>query len=221
MQDDVEEPVNEHWQEQQQLANESRQASSPHHHARTVAQAFRPIYPVAGAGTDEQQNEETGRVKKLSTTGKQNFQALDFGGQGLRALSKALFQYSFLEKLHLPHNKLEQLPVDIGQLKNLVHLDVSGNQLTEIPEEVGMLTNLQKLYLFDNHVRVLPWALGFLFNLETLGVAGNPLNEEQLTKIMHEGTKSLVEYFRENMPSKCPFEQSLASFYKNLPRNFS
>src|SRR3954453_5544826 len=104
--------------------------------------------------------------------------SLDFGGQGLRALSSALFDYTFLDKLYMNFNKLAQLPPDIGRLKNMSHLDLSGNQLSELPPEIGMLTNLKTLLLFDNNLRPLPYEMGSLYQLEMLGIEGNPLDEE-------------------------------------------
>jgi CCR4-NOT transcription complex subunit 6 len=204
LQDEMEEPMNEHWQEQLQLAAESRQASSPHHYARTVAQAYPRAGHSTGPGTatEDQQTEDTGRIKKAPKDPKQHWDEIDFGGQGLRALSDALFHYDFLQKLHLNFNKLDRLPPSIGQLKQLTHLDVSSNQLVELPEEVGMLTNLQRLLLFDNQIQSLPFEMGFLYNLEILGIQGNPLDEDLKTKIMHEGTKELIVYLRENMPGK-------------------
>lgn len=202
MQDDMEEPMNEHWQEQLQLAAESRQASSPHHRARAVAQAYRG-FPGASssAANDEQQPEEINRNKKPPTNnGKQLWDALDFGGQGLRAMSDGLFSYNFLAKLYLNANKLDHLPAAIGRLKGLTHLDVSNNSLVELPEEVGMLTNLRQLLLFDNQIQSLPYELGFLYNLEMLGMRNNPLDEDLMSKLMHEGTKPLIVYLRENMP---------------------
>jgi CCR4-NOT transcription complex subunit 6 len=74
--------------------------------------------------------------------------------------------------------------------------------LIELPEEVGMLTNMRKLLLFDNQIQTLPYELGFLFNLDTLGIHGNPLDEEIKSRIMQEGTKNLIVYFRENMPGR-------------------
>lgn len=204
LQDDLEEPMNEHWQKQLQLAAESRQASSPHHYARTLAQTYpRGGHPTGpGTATEDQQTEDTGRVKKAPQDTKQHWTEIDLGGQGLRALSDALFRYKFLARLHLNFNKLDHLPPAIGQLKYLTHLDVSSNLLVDLPEEVGMLTNLQELLLFDNHIQTLPSELGFLYNLETLGIQGNPLDEDLKAKIMHEGTKELIVYLRENMPGK-------------------
>ena len=65
-----------------------------------------------------------------------------------------------------------------------------------------MLTNLQELLLFDNHIQTLPSELGFLYNLETLGIQGNPLDEDLKAKMMHEGTKELIVYLRESMLGK-------------------
>lgn len=127
--------------------------------------------------------------------------ALDFGGQGLRAISNALFHYTFLEKLYLNHNKMKVLPPQIGQLKHLSHLDVSGNELSAIPEEIGMLTNLKKLLLFDNNLHSLPHEIGYLYQLDTLGIEGNPLADVLKSRIMQDGTKALVTYLKEEMPS--------------------
>ena len=201
LQDEIDEPISEHWQEQLQLAAEARQASSPHHHARTVAQAFRGLQLIpSGAANEEPQLEEKNRVTKPPSDTRQTWDAIDFGGQGLRALSDALFRYTFLTKLHLNYNKLSHLPATIGRLKCLTHLDVSSNMLTELPEELGMLTRLEKLLAFDNQIQALPYELGHLYHLETLGISGNPLDEDLKNKIMQEGTKQLIVYLRENMP---------------------
>lgn len=127
---------------------------------------------------------------------------MDFGGQGLRALAPALFNYAFLTKLYLNHNNLEFLPPEIGRLQYLTHLDVSSNHLVYLPEEIGKLVNLETLLLFDNRVHDLPSTLGFLFRLETLGIHGNPLKEEYRVKIMKEGTRALIDALRESMERK-------------------
>lgn len=199
--DDVDEPMNEHWQQQLQLAAESRQANSPHYHARSVAQQAKGIQ-IAPSQPEAQENGTDGRngMAKTKAASRQGWHALDFGGQGLRALSTSLFTYTFLEKLYLNHNKLKALPPAIGKLRKLTDLDLSGNDITELPEEIGMLSNLRKLYLFDNNIRALPYEMGYLYRLETLGIEGNPLNEILKSKVMKEGTKALVRYLREEMP---------------------
>lgn len=197
--EDIEEPMTEHWQQQLQLATESRQASDPHYYARAIAQQSKGIQITSSQNDENAEGRNRAAGVKESRSG---WNSLDFGGQGLRAISNNLFHYTFLEKLYLNHNKLKTLPRGIGQLKSLTHLDVSSNGLSEVPAEIGMLTNLKKLLLFDNNLRTLPYELGYLYQLETLGIEGNPLTEVLKSRIMQEGTKSLVKYLREEMPGK-------------------
>lgn len=140
--------------------------------------------------------------EKAKPRSRQTWNALDFGGQGLRALSTSLFNYLFLEKLYLNHNRLKVLPPSIGLLRKLNHLDLSGNEISELPEEIGMLTSLRRFYLFDNNLRTLPYEMGYLYRLETLGVEGNPLNATLKSQLMKQGTKGLVRYLREEMPGE-------------------
>lgn len=193
--------MNEHWQQQLQLAAESRQANSPHYYARSVAQQAKGIQ-IAPSQPEPQENGTDVRngLTKTKAAPRQGWHALDFGGQGLRAISSSLFNYMFLEKLYLNHNKLRALPRTIGKLRKLNHLDLSGNDIAELPEEIGMLSNLKKLYLFDNNIRTLPYEMGYLYRLETLGIEGNPLNEVLKSQVMKEGTKTLVRYLKEEMP---------------------
>lgn len=125
---------------------------------------------------------------------------MDMSGQGLRNLAPALFRYQFLGELYIASNKLSRLPSEIGDLRQLKHLDVSYNQLTEIPPELGMCTFLKQLLLFNNNVSELPYELGSLHMLDVLGIEGNPLEAGLKTEIMEKGTRSLITAFRENAP---------------------
>ncbi|KMU89487.1 CCR4 [Coccidioides immitis H538.4] len=218
VEDEIEEPMNEHWQQQLQLAAESRQASSPHYYARAVAQQTKGLQLSSNqADPNENGTEERNRATAVKDHRRQDWVALDFGGQGLRALSNGLFHYSFLDKLYLNHNKLKSLPSSIGELKNLTHLDISSNELTEIPEEIGMLTNLKKLLLFDNSLQTLPFELGYLYQLDTLGIEGNPLADVLKSRIMQEGTKSLIKYLKEEMPDSLSPEDGKESQGTSTP----
>jgi CCR4-NOT transcription complex subunit 6 len=206
VEDDIDESMNEHWQQQLQLAAEARQATSPHYYARTIAQQTKGIQlaPSQTDGTDNAgDNRPSAAVSKDSK--RQGWTSLDFTSQGLRAISTALFNYRFLSKLYLSNNKLKSLPSSIGQLRSLTHLDLSGNDLTELPAEIGMLTNLRTLYAFDNHIQILPFEMGYLYRLEMLGIYGNPLNEVLSSQIKTHGTKALIKYLLEEMTGQWRF----------------
>lgn len=201
VEDEIDDSMNEHWQQQLQLATEARQATSPHYYARTIAQQTKGIQIASGQSeVTDSSNDNRPSTTTSKDSKRQGWTALDFTSQGLRAISTALFNYRFLNKLYLSNNKLKSLPSAIGQLRSLTHLDLSANELTELPVEIGMLTNLRTLYVFDNHIRSLPHELGYLYRLEMLGIYGNPLNDVLLSQIKTHGTKALIKYLIEEMP---------------------
>ena len=200
------EPLTEHWQHQLQLVAESRQASAtPHHHCKKVGAS------LLNKGTDQNSaeelstegEEERNRFTIVSEIRRQDWDAMDLSGQGLRALSPVLFlDYKFLSKLYIDNNRLSRLHPAIGKLRNLVHLDASNNELVDLPQEVGMLVNLKALLLFDNNLALLPYEIGCLYKLETLGIEGNPLGDDLKEEIVQNGTKALITHLRENTAGK-------------------
>lgn len=197
-------PPNEHWAKQLELAQLARESTIGHFHARNSPSVNKSI--LAGAPSTapkESEKEERNRaVEDEDTTSQQIWVALDFGGQKLRSMSSALFQYQFLNKLYLNSNKLRYIPPAIGRLRNLAILDVSLNDLTELPPEMGVLVSLKELLAFDNRIETLPYELGSLYQLEILGIEGNPLNEQFKSVIVEQGTSELIRHLRENAPGK-------------------
>jgi CCR4-NOT transcription complex subunit 6 len=193
-------PVSEFWSQQLQLAAESRQGSSPHHNARTNVNVNKILITSAPAQNQKEGENERNRARDQDDKKKQDWVALDIGGQGLRSLAMAVFNYDFLNTLYLNHNRLTYIPPAIGRMRSLTHLDISGNQLTELPAEMGMLVKLKSLLVFDNLLRGLPFELGSLYRLDTLGIEGNPINDEMRSELMQNGTASLINYLREQAP---------------------
>ena len=195
------------WQRQLQLAAESRQAQSqPNHHAKKegmVSLKSRVADQPPAEDALEDGEDDRMRVALSNGTSRQDWNALDLSGQGLRAISRCLFMYEFLTKLYLDDNRLPGLDPIIGQLRRLTHLDVSHNDIRELPEEIGMLVNLKELLAFDNRLETLPKQIGNLFRLDTLGIEGNPkLDDDFKERIMRDGTKGLITYIRENADRK-------------------
>jgi CCR4-NOT transcription complex subunit 6 len=202
-----------HRQQQLTLQQESRQASTPHHHARlAIAIARRDINlqnaaAHALANGDEHGNARTGEETQNNNNQSgsnsemnesQRWHAIDLGGMGLRNLSQELFQYTFLTKLYISHNQISYLPESIVQLRSLTVLDASSNNLTFLPRELGLLTELKELLLFDNKLTELPAELGTLYQLNVLGIEGNPIQEPVKSLIYTEGTTAVIAYLRDN-----------------------
>lgn len=134
--------------------------------------------------------------------------ALDFGGHGLRSMGESLWKfYRHLRKIYFNHNRLLVLPPQISVMHDLTVLDLSFNQLTELPPEIGMLTNLKKLSLFGNKLESLPFEIGFLYQLDFLGLEGNPMRHasEVMDRLVEQGTHEVVRYLREEAPRKSRF----------------
>lgn len=207
---------NTHWERQLLLAAESRQAhSAPHHHCKkegNVSRVQKSLDQGPSEDLPEEREEERNRAMAINETSRQDWNSLDFSGQGLRALVPALFAYDFLTKLYLDHNKIQRLDPAIAGLRKLTHLDISNNQIMELPQEIGMLVNLKELLVIDNELRTLPYELGHLFRLEMLGIEGNPLDEDYRDIIINHGTKSLVTQLREHAGRKNPSPIAFESF---------
>ena len=191
---------NEHWKLQLQSYQAASEARTPHHHARNSAQAKHAVLANATNGVKKEIEQDERPRPAENEDSRQSWLSIDFGGQGLKAISPALFDYTFLDKVFFNFNKLSHLPSTIGQLRNLTFLDLSFNHITELPPEIGMLSNLRELLLFDNPIQTLPYEMGLLYSLETLGIEGCPLDDGLKSLIVEQGTAELISYLREQCP---------------------
>ncbi|KAJ7410203.1 leucine-rich repeat-containing protein 40-like protein [Willisornis vidua] len=73
--------------------------------------------------------------------------------------------------------RMELLPKDISQLRNLTCLYVDSNNLKKIPAEIGTLSCLERLTLSNNSLSSLPAEIGALQRLQSLHLANNSLTE--------------------------------------------
>ena len=68
--------------------------------------------------------------------------------------------YPNLRKLDLSHNRLTDIPEDIGRLKHLRVLDLSYNNLTSIPDVLFTLPSLRTLGIGHNQITSLSLNIG-------------------------------------------------------------
>ena len=80
-----------------------------------------------------------------------NIKELDISNDCIVKIPPKVFELQGLEKLLLYDNDLTEIPAKIGQLTNLIYLDLGNNRkLRKLPDEIGLLKNLQILDLSDN-----------------------------------------------------------------------
>ena len=191
---------NDHWKLQLQSYQSASEARAPHHHARHTANAKFAVLANATNGVKKEVEKDEGHRPTAVEVARQEWLAIDFGGQGLKAVSPALFEYTFLDKVFFNFNKLTAIPPAVGHLRTLTCLDLSFNHITELPPEIGMLSNLRELLLYENPIQTLPYELGLLYSLELLGIEGCPLDEGLKSLIMDQGTAGLIDYLRQHCP---------------------
>lgn len=80
-----------------------------------------------------------------------------------------------IQRLILSENHLERLPITLGKLQSLKVLAIDDNRLTTLPDELGLLVRLERLSVSHNSLRSLPETIGSLRNLVQLNVSNNHL----------------------------------------------
>ena len=71
----------------------------------------------------------------------------------------------------LPYNQITEIPPEIGEMKQIIALNLNYNQITALPEELTQLATLKGLYLTGNPIDYFdPEIKRIIKDLETKGV---------------------------------------------------
>ncbi len=121
---------------------------------------------------------------RVVTDGKENVIGLSLGDNNLRgALPREIGSLKALKRLELWHNKLTNIPKELGLLTALTYLDFQDNassiENALIPEEIWQLNNLTYLdFAFNNLKGTIPTGIGNLTKLTYLDLEKNRLEGE-------------------------------------------
>lgn len=98
-------------------------------------------------------------------------------GNALREIPRDIGNLSELVELNLADNiNLGALPMGIGSLKALKKLDIRYCGLTDLPPDIGNLKNLESLQMWGNGFTELPYSITELKNLKELYLKNNKLS---------------------------------------------
>ncbi|KAL6073684.1 Pleckstrin y domain [Balamuthia mandrillaris] len=87
---------------------------------------------------------------------------IDISRMNLRTFSMEDVEYivahhgDLIKELFLFHNRLKELPRNIGKLRGLTVLDLCGNHISNLPNELDCMCSLQRLDLSHNKLKDLP-----------------------------------------------------------------
>jgi hypothetical protein len=94
----------------------------------------------------------------------------------LKILPADIGNLTNLVSLNLHNNQISIIPDAIGNLSNLNELVLSNNQISIIPESIGKLINLTNLSFYNNRITTIPDTVGSLSNLKTLTLSYNQIS---------------------------------------------
>ncbi|KAJ3681748.1 hypothetical protein LUZ60_014321 [Juncus effusus] len=112
----------------------------------------------------------------IESSAKQETKILNLKGKlkdQIEWLPVSLGKLEGITHLDLSENKIMAIPTSIGNLKSLIKLEIHSNQLINLPESFGDLTNLIELDLHANRLASLPKSFGNLSNLSSLDLSSN------------------------------------------------
>ena len=129
----------------------------------------------------------------------------------LEELPEDLGNLKDLTLIYIKENNITSLPESIGDLINLKELMLSANKLISLPESFVNLTSLQTLDLSNNQFKEIPTQLWALKNLTSLDLSGNPLSSEE--SIVIQKVPDLIrEYLRKKATIKIFISHAVIDF---------
>ncbi|BFP43444.1 hypothetical protein FGF1_42890 [Flavobacteriaceae bacterium GF1] len=133
----------------------------------------------------------------------ENLQSLSvYGSRQLASIPTQIGDLTQLINLNLGWCNLSNIPSSLGNLTNLIDLRIDENRLQEIPQEIGNLVRLRTLQLQKNRLAQLPSEMGMLDGLLVLYIQENQITElpQELCELIDRNNISLDK----DVMASCP-----------------
>ena len=121
-----------------------------------------------------------------------------------------------LKKVVLKNCRLTSLPESIGNLTNLIHLDLSDNRLSSLPDSIGNLVKLVHLDVSKNNLSYLPEAIGNLIEVNHLDLGNNQLTILPKSLADLKNVRGLFWIYSNNLAKPSPL--TLKYWTDNMPQ---
>jgi len=155
-------------------------------------------------------------IERIEHAINNNKDSIDLSGFRLKELPKELKNISWLKRLNISFNDLEELPEWLGDLTNIEVLDLRSNKLKrlfkgisnlnklysinirdncleDMPVEIRGLKNLQYISVGHNKLTNLP---EWFFNIPDINISNNPIVDPPI-EVYNKGLQAVLNYFKE------------------------
>ncbi|XP_026754962.2 leucine-rich repeat-containing protein 47-like [Galleria mellonella] len=150
---------------------------------------------------------------------------LDLSRNQIKSVPDSLNNMKELTSINFSFNAIENIP-KIGDLPNLISVDVSNNKLSAFPDVENAnlphladlnlkgnaiedlpsfvarnLPSLKNFDIGDNRLKTIPGEVATMSKLKELNLKGNKLSDKRLMKLVDQcRTKQVLDYIREHCP---------------------
>lgn len=158
-------------------------------------------------------------LRMISQAKDEGWERLDLSSQRLNILPPEIGQLTNLVSLNIFKNALTELPPELGDLTSLRSLDIHTNKLTQLPPEIGQLTSLRFVDLSNNQLTRFPSEIVKLTNLRFLDLSDNDL--PHLPADINQLSSLILLDLSNNKLTKLPSElgELIRLQYLDLPGN--
>lgn len=135
-------------------------------------------------------------MKTFEAVAKKGLDTLDLNVNGIQNIPQGLSRLNLphLKYFYLEGNKISFLPEEFFLcLHSLEWLDLRNNKLQDIPRNIGEHKNIKTLLLGRNQLTFLPLELGVIRTLTGLNLSNNPLKEPPQT-VINKGVHAIKHY---------------------------
>ena len=131
-------------------------------------------------------------------------QSLNLIKNKISKLPKDLSKWSSLIVIKLNYNNFQQFPPSLCTptfRQHLSEIHASDNQISNLPLEVGNLSALRHLDLANNKIEFVPGELADCTKIKVLALQNNPIKDVRLHKLAEKNpTKQILQYIAKSCP---------------------